>query len=438
MKQLITLFSLTLVISFSAVAQNDTTEKVTKKGWKFGGALPAIAYDSDVGFRYGALTNFYDYGDGSLYPNYLRSLYLEWSRTTKGSGNNIITYDDKKFLGTNIRFLADISYLIEQSLDFYGFNGYQSEYFPEFADADDPAYITRMYYRHDRRMWRITTDFQGDLPIKNFKWLAGAGFYSVKAGSVDIDRINKGKDAADLLPQVDSVPGLYENYVNWGIIPDNQKNGGNAIQLKLGLVYDTRDNEANPMKGIWTEAFIIAAPSFLGNDQANTNFVLTHRQYFTLIPNRLSFVYRASYTQKLSGENAFYMLPFYYNSKQTQNAFGGSKTIRGVLRNRVVGDAVVFGNIETRWKALVTKIGSQDFYIALSAFLDGGRVTQRYEFNQTSGPLVHIGKENWHLGAGGGIRFALNENFIVAVDYGRAIKKEDGISGVYIGLNWLF
>ena len=42
------------------------------------------------------------------------------------------------------------------------------------------------------------------------------------------------------------------------------------------------------------------------------------------------------------------------------------------------------------------------------------------------------------MGYGGGIRFALNENFIVAVDYGMAAKKEDGKSGLYINLNWLF
>jgi hypothetical protein len=36
------------------------------------------------------------------------------------------------------------------------------------------------------------------------------------------------------------------------------------------------------------------------------------------------------------------------------------------------------------------------------------------------------------------VHFAINENFIVAVDYGLAAKKEDGDSGLYIGLNFLF
>jgi hypothetical protein len=32
----------------------------------------------------------------------------------------------------------------------------------------------------------------------------------------------------------------------------------------------------------------------------------------------------------------------------------------------------------------------------------------------------------------------MNENFVIAVDYGRALNKQDGKSGMYIGLNYLF
>jgi hypothetical protein len=37
-----------------------------------------------------------------------------------------------------------------------------------------------------------------------------------------------------------------------------------------------------------------------------------------------------------------------------------------------------------------------------------------------------------------GFRIAINSNFIIAVDYGLAAKKEDGTKGMYIGLNYLF
>ncbi len=47
-------------------------------------------------------------------------------------------------------------------------------------------------------------------------------------------------------------------------------------------------------------------------------------------------------------------------------------------------------------------------------------------------------KEVPHVGVGGGIHFILNHNFIVTVDYGMALKKEDGDTGLYINLNYLF
>lgn len=53
-----------------------------KKGFGFG-AIPAVSFDTDLGFQYGAIVNLYDYGDGTIYPKYNHSLYLEWSRYTK-------------------------------------------------------------------------------------------------------------------------------------------------------------------------------------------------------------------------------------------------------------------------------------------------------------------------------------------------------------------
>jgi hypothetical protein len=47
-------------------------------------------------------------------------------------------------------------------------------------------------------------------------------------------------------------------------------------------------------------------------------------------------------------------------------------------------------------------------------------------------------KEGLHMGYGGGLHIAINENFVVAADFARAVKKDDGKLGVYIGLNFLF
>ncbi len=269
--------------------------------------------------------------------------------------------------------------------------------------------------------------------------MAGIAYYRNDISTVDIDRLNEGKDT-DLLPDTAT---LYDKYVTWGVIPDNQKDGGTVTLFKAGAVYDTRDNEANPNKGMWSEALVLTAPGFLGNDYTYTKLLLSHRQYFTILPDRLSFAYRLSYQTKLSGDIPFYMLPYIVDSKATNNGLGGAKNIRGVLRNRVVGDGVAFGNFELRSKFLKTVIFNQNFYLGVNAFVDMGIVTSPYHFDTTGVPASELmnldfADEGLHIGYGGGIRFVINSNFIIAVDYGIAADKQDGTKGMYIGLNYLF
>lgn len=437
-----TLFYTLIFVCTSLNAQNDSTitDGKIKKGWTFG-ALPAIAYDSDIGFKYGALANFFYFGDGSTYPKYLHSLYFEWSRTTKGSGINQFTYDSE-YLIPGIRFSAEASLLTEKALDFYGFNGYEAWYNPAYEDDEDPAYISRMFYRVDRKLGKIRTDFYGQILEKKLKWLAGVEYTSNKIGAVDIEKLNKGKDAEDLLPDTTL---LFDKYQEWGVIDEEQADGGKTTLLKVGLVYDTRDNEPNPMKGIWTDVQLLVSPKFLG-DYGFSRVALTHRQYFTIIQKRLSFAYRLSYQAKLSGTIPYYMLPFVYNTAPnlTRDGLGGAKTIRGLLRNRVVGEDFAYGNFELRWKFLQTVLLNQNFYIALNVFTDMGMILDKYDVNTTGVPAAERAiffpdkKESLHVAYGAGLHFALNENFVVAVDYGMAAKKEDGDSGLYIGLNFLY
>lgn len=449
----IRLFSigLILLLSVSLFAQNaDTTstkktEKV-KTGFNLGG-VPVVAYDSDIGFKYGALVNLYWYGDGSRYPQYDHSVYVEWSRTTKGNGINQLTYETDKLL-PGIRSLFEASYLTEKALDFYGFNGYQAVYNLDFEETyDSQGFANRLFYRHSRQLLRLKADFQGEIIGQKVRWLGGIAYYGNSIDAVDVDGLNEDKEE-DLL----SSNSLYSSYVDWGLIKEDQIKGGNHTILKGGLIYDTRDNEPNPFTGIWSEMQLHYAPAFLSNrDYGYARLVLTHRQYFTLIPEWMNLAYRLSYQGKIAGEMPFYMMPFMFQSapKLTRDGVGGSKTVRGVRRNRIVGDGFVFGNLELRGKILRTSLFKQNFYIALSAFADAGMVTQKYDFDSSGIPAILPAdfpdqildlnaKEVPHLGFGGGIHFALNQNFIVTVDYGMAAKKADGDTGLYINLNYLF
>ena len=421
---------------------NEKDDTQGKTGWTFG-ALPALSYNTDLGFQYGGLVDLYYYGDGSSFPKYRHKIYAEISRYTKGSGVNRLFYDSE-FLIPDIRVTADLSYFTEKALDFYGFNGYNSIY--DAIWEDDSAgdeYLSRMFYRHERNMFRFTLDFQGRLAGDNLRWVGGIGLMNTAIAPVDIEALNEGQDEEDKLPDL---PGLFDRYVDWGIISQKEKEGGNTHHLKLGLVYDSRDNEPNPMSGMWSEAVVFAAPGFMGNDDfAYSRISLTHRQYFTIIERDLSFAYRLNYQGTLGGDVPFYMLPYMINSfslSSNTDGLGGSRTVRGMLRNRVVGDGMAFGNFELRWKFYRAVLLNQNIYLALNGFMDAGQVVSKKEIDVPAGSpfysFYNDDEEALHMTLGGGFRIAMNENFIVAVDYGRPLDKRDGGGGLYIGLNYLF
>ncbi len=449
-KSLLLLFTLSgiMLLHFSASAQEEKAKKEAKipTGFSFG-ALPTISFDADMGFQYGGLVNLYDYGDGSLYPSYKQMMKIEISRYTRGSGTNQLFYDARNLLPNKLRLIADLSYLTEKSLDFYGFNGYQSRFSTDFADEESADYITRVFYRDLRKMFRFTVDLQGPLAGDHLRWLGGIGIMSMKTGRVDFDAINKGKDDEDKLTDTTT---LFDNYVSWGIISEAEKDGGNANFLKAGIIYDTRDNEANPMKGMWSEALITYAPGFLFNPEFSyAKLVLIHRQYFTILEDRLSFVYRIGYQGTIGGEAPFFMQPYMlssYSSITKTDGLGGAKTLRGIMRDRIVGDGIAYGNLELRWKFLKTRLGKQNLYFALNGFSDFGMVVQQVKFDKSKiSPSdqekyfdFSYEKDKLHPSLGAGLRIALNENFILAIDYGFATNKQDGAKGLYINIGNLF
>ncbi len=449
MKKSVILLLLCFMGSVVFAQEKEDKKELIKEGWNFG-ALPTITFDTDLGFQYGALVNLFNYGDGSRYPKYNHSLYFEVSRYTKGSGINRFYYDSDKLL-KGLRTTVDLSYLSDQAYDFFGYNGYDAKVNYDWIDDADPNYKSRMFYKYDRKMFRFKVDLQGNIKGENLKWIGGFNLLNFKLASVDIDKLNEGEEESDKLPPVSEQPGLYEMYRTWKIINDKEVNGGFIPALKAGLVYDSRDNRPNPMKGIWTEAVIEGAPEFLGAESSFTKMSITHRQYFTIIKDDLSFAYRLNYQTSIGGHT-----PFYYQTQvlvselkgASSEGLGGGSTMRGISRNRVMGDGYFLGNVEARWKFVRFRFINNNFYLGLNGFMDFGQVTKKMSGienvsasvlnSETAKDYYEKDAEKMHISYGAGLRVVMNQNFIIKCDYGRTIDERDGKSGIYIGLNYLF
>ncbi len=435
----ILILSLLISISVSSFADNDNKD-IIKTNWNLG-ILPTLSYNSDLGLQYGVMSNLYYFGDGKIYPDYYHLIYLEASRYTKGSYLYRLFYDSK-YLIKNFRTIFDISYGTDHSLDFYGFNGYQTTYNKSWINPDKDNYKTRVFYKLKRKTLRIKFDLQAESPIKNLNWSLGVNCKRIGISSVDIDKLNKGKKGDKILPDTTT---LFDEYVNWGLINEDEKKGGWLNYAKGGLIYDTRNNETNATKGIWTEIIVLQS---LNKKNNHTKLGITHRQYFTLLKDKLSFVYRLSYQSMILGKVPFYALPYVhysYNRAYNNDGLGGAKTIRGVIRNRVVGKSVMFANCELRWKFVKFHLFNQNFYLLVSPFLDAGMVIEDYPIDKSKIP-ASVNQSNYfsgnnetpHISYGVGLHIAMNENFVVCVDYGIPHKKEDGTKGLYINMNYLF
>ena len=470
---LIVMFSLSIAVN----AQEDSTqvkktEKKTKKktGWNFG-VLPTITYNSDLGFQYGGLIDLYNYGDGELYPNYYERYYLEISRFTKGNGINNFSFESNKLLKGRTVFF-DIMYRTDKRYDFLGSNGYESMYNTDWIDPDSDDYHSEMFYKNQTNYFKVKADVLTPFDDK-WSWSAGFEYFKFDVSQVDIDDFNDGKE--NPAPSNEEMPGLYDRFVEWGVIDTKYKDGGSFGGIKGGLMYDTRNNMSNATSGMWTELVMFYVPSFMSSSSNSyLNFNFTHRQYFTIVPERLSFAYRIGYVGTLFGDEPVYAQANMY-SVMLKGApgfgLGGKSTLRGVKRNRVIGNGEAWLNAEFRWKFVKFDMWKQHFYLGLSAFFDAGMVTQltdlekkiktidadrpldsKTEWGQyaigvaadgtyngdTIDDYFNFGGESLHMSAGIGFQIVMNQNFIVKIDYGKTFNEQDGPSGMYIGLNYLF
>ncbi len=425
-----------------------------RTGWTFG-ILPSVGFDSDLGFQFGVLSNIYYFGDGSKYPDYLHSLYVEAAYTTKRYGIFRLHYDSK-YLIPNHRLTVDLSYLPDAMSDFFGYNGYQSIYNFDWRNVAADDYVTRAFYKFKRDIFRAAGDIQGNIGGK-WHWNAGIGILGYIIGSVDIDMINKGKKDEKKLPYVD---GLYEKYQHWGIIKANET-GGWYPYLRAGITFDSRDRQQNPQKGIYTDFFLTYSAAF--GEQAEYNNLkanFTFRHYVPIFKDIINFSYRLACQLSTAGNTPFYANSYWntlFIQRVLYEGLGGANTLRGTMRNRILSNGFAFANVEFRFKLVKFNIKKESFYIGLVPFLDAGMILQPYkldemaikaamtEYNPDDEVADYFNFEKKkiylpHLSAGLGLKIAMNDNFVLSVDWAMPFNRQDNhsLANIYVKIGYMF
>ena len=461
-KSILTLAFAALALSLAFTANAQEKEKEIKRGWSFG-VLPTATLSADNGFQAGAFGDVYYYGDGNTYPDPLHKISWEGSYFTKSHRMRLYLAYDSKYLIPGMRVNASVTYMNDPLYSFWGFNGpasFDSGVTKSFTKVDYTLWGNRNltpninYYGMSRQMLRVLANFQGRI-TDNLNWAAGINYWNWKLGDM--------KDNSEV--KYDNDITLYKLYQQYQFIKPGEEEGGTSVELNAGFVFDTRDIEAAPNKGIWAEAYLNGAP-YAGNAAKGlyTPYLkaCVYFRHYISIPIHIPagdpvFAYRLAWQQTIAGETPFYMIqnnPLLVQRNMISEGFGSSNTIRGLRENRILAEGMAWANTELRVKLVNFKLLNQFFYVAVNPFFDAGIITKPYREEAINGvvydtalqPYIgdtaiyeHDKYKSLIYSAGLGLKLAMNQNFIISAEVAKCFTPGlDAGLWLGIGINYQF
>jgi hypothetical protein len=246
--------------------------------------------------------------------------------------------------------------------------------------------------------------------------LAGFEVSSVKIGTYD----NKSfKGALDPVTgdkvMANNSPTLISNDFKSGKIVGL---GNNIITiLQTGIVYDTRDLEPDPNKGMFAELTNEFSNKIIGSKfNFNKTFaqVKVYKKLFPSAFKKLIFASRLGMGY-IAGNAPFFEYQDLWSSEGNITGLGGPFTLRGYKQSRFLGRVMNYANFELRYRFVAFNIFKQHIAFSAVPLFDIGGVWDN---------LSRIGKfSNYRYSEGMGLRIAWNVNTILRFDY--AISKED-------------
>ena len=473
----IVLAALATGMAYTSFAQEKEQEKEMKTGWSLG-ILPTATFSADNGFQAGAFGDIYYYGDGSTYPDPLHKISWEGSYFTKSHRMRLYLAYDSKYLIPGMRINASVTYMNDPLYSFWGFNGpasFDSGVTASFTSVNYALWGNRdvlynnnniNYYGMSRQMLRVLANVQGRI-TDNLNWAAGINFWNWTIGDMRDPAVDANKDGNKTNYNHDLT--LYKKYQAIGAIKPEEATGGMSLELNAGFVFDTRDIEAAPNKGIWAEAYLNGAP-YSGNPSTGLyspylKACVYFRHYIAIPLNFIPagnpvFAYRLAWQQTIAGETPLYMIqnnPLLVQRNMISEGFGSSNTIRGLRENRILAEGLAWANTELRVKLVNFKLFNQYFYLAVNPFFDAGIITKPYRADvlnkaiedaelanipgYNGGTTIYDPSKINQLiySAGAGLKLAMNQNFIISAEFAKCFTPGlDAGLWIGIGINYQF
>jgi outer membrane protein assembly factor BamA len=163
------------------------------------------------------------------------------------------------------------------------------------------------------------------------------------------------------------------------------------LSARFGLVFDTRDDDIAPTKGVLLETIFGVADSTVAGALSYTRTTVSVAAYWSPSEN-VTFAGRLL-GQVMTGSPGVGSYMLIEASDKPTEGFGGFDSHRGFADNRYLGEDKLLANLETRYQV----VGERHVVAAsLVGFVDVGRVFQPGE------DVFKLTLDGMHVGVGGG------------------------------------
>ncbi len=422
---------LLLVLTADAEVREEALEaEEFRTGWHFAG-LPLVNFNSDEGVGYGLRVAAYDHGQNE--KPYRFAAIAQFFQTTNGVAYHALQLDAPRLNGSHWRVGGQLQLYAERFSNYFGL-GNGSIRDPDFFTCTDrdavesnpnvcpgnPRFIGTRYNNYSERVPAVLLNVRRDL-TDDWQLFLGYRFryydLEVRYPEDDLGQDAPSKLVEDLEAGADLVGLELDDAGN----PRGQRDG----DLRVGIIYDTRDNEPAPTSGMWHAVLVRMAGPVAGGRFWYGGVTANLRFYQRLLP-------RLVLAARLLGDFSFGNVPFYQLSLTAGlsdlDGIGGGSTLRGVVKNRFIGKIKTTASAELRYRFASFDLFAQDIDLTLMAGFDAGRVWADYE---RDGPFF-----SFATGAVAGFYAAWNDNFVVRADYAQSFDQET--SGLYITFNHYF
>ena len=438
-------------LSFIRSKRMSAADLAKKREGSFVTGIPDLSSDPVTGFGFGVRTNIIWNGkrDNPLfaYTPYLMKLKANAAWYSSNARELVLSLDAPYYKGTRWRFKIDLKAqqnpanlyfgLTEASLSALRLPSDPATSFAKYRDFDrarkflrpgqpgEAAQVTDALSNRFRET-EFMLNLKADYALGNGRWRVMAG-YEIQHLAY---KTFEGTETDAIVPQTGQETkapngfSLLQRDYNQGSI--NGVNGGWVSIVQTALLYDTRDFEPDPTKGVYLELANEYAGKAIGS-QFDFDKLLVQGRFYQQMPfgARTVLAGRAAIGNVFGKSAPFFEFQDQWSPDGSINALGGKQSLRGFRANRFLARSVAMANLEFRFRFAEISWGKHRFGFNAVPFIDAGTVRDRWQ---------EMNFSKWRIASGGGLRIAWNQSTIISLDYG--VSTEDRL--LFFGIGQAF